>query len=229
MEEGYHTPIEEYLGTIFTLGDEGPEVIGARIAERLERSAPAVKEMLDRLEEDGYIVRDGRTVALTDKGLEIAVTVTRRHRLAECLLVDVIGLEWYKVHDEAGRWEHVISPDVEAKLVQLLGDPATCPHGNPIPGSRHAAPRAEQLLSEVAEGDEVLLLRLAEMVERFEATLRQLDEAGFVPGATGVISARGSDGSLTVTTERGRVVVTPELADRLFVAASLHPLRASGS
>ena len=137
MDSGYHTPIEEYLETIQTLRDEGSDVIGARIAERLGRSAPSVKEMLDRLEDEGYLERVGRTISLTERGEVLATTVVRRHRLAERLLVDVIGLEWYKVHAEAGRWEHVISQDVEDKLVALLGDPATCPHGNPIPGSSH--------------------------------------------------------------------------------------------
>ena len=85
--------------------------------------------------EDGYVTREGRRLSLTEPGRDLAEKVVRKHRLAERLLVDVIGLEWHKVHREAGRWEHVISDDVEARLVELLGDPATCPHGNPIPGS----------------------------------------------------------------------------------------------
>src|SRR5207244_6183270 len=101
----------------------------------------AVSETVGRLEGQGFVeLRDDRTLALTDKGRVLATTVVRRHRLAERLLVDVIGLEWEKVHREADRWEHVISDDVEAKLIALLGDPATCPHGNPIPGSAHAQP-----------------------------------------------------------------------------------------
>ena len=117
-------------------------MIQARIAERLGRSAPSVSEMLDRLIDDGYVTREGRRLSLTDSGRALAEKVVRKHRLAERLLVDVIGLEWHKVHREAGRWEHVISDDVEARLVELLGDPATCPHGNPIPGSHSPAPAA---------------------------------------------------------------------------------------
>ncbi len=119
------------------LSEEGVPVIGARIAERLGRSAPSVSQMLDRLVEDGYVTRD-RPPPVADRaaGGALGEKVVRKHRLAERLLVDVIGLEWHKVHREAGRWEHVISDDVEARLVELLGDPATCPHGNPIPGSR---------------------------------------------------------------------------------------------
>ena len=136
----YHPPVEEYLETMLALGEEGVPVIQARIAERLGRSAPSVSEMLDRLTEEGYVTREGRRLSLTESGRALAEKVVRKHRLAERLLVDVIGLEWHKVHREAGRWEHVISDDVEARLVELLGDPATCPHGNPIPGSRSAAP-----------------------------------------------------------------------------------------
>ena len=127
--------MEEYLQTIESLNEEGTPAIQARIAERLGRSAPTVSEMLDRLATDGYVERSGRTITLTEQGQGVAQTVLRKHRLAERLLVDVIGLPWHLVHDEAGRWEHVMSDEVMARLTQILGDPATCPHGNPIPGS----------------------------------------------------------------------------------------------
>src|SRR5258705_5910363 len=133
-----HDATEEYLETILEIEEEGVIPIRARLVERLGLSAPAVSETVNRLVEHGYAeLRDDRSVHLTDKGREVAVSIVRRHRLAERLLVDVIGLEWEKVHREADRWEHAISADVEAKLVTLLGDPATCPHGNPIPGSAH--------------------------------------------------------------------------------------------
>src|SRR5712691_9052772 len=110
----------------------------ARLVERLGLSAAAVSETCGRLVDQGFVELDGdRRLSLTTKGRGLATTVVRRHRLAERLLVDVIGLEWEKVHAEAARWEHAISADVEEKLVQLLGDPATCPHGNPIPGSKN--------------------------------------------------------------------------------------------
>ena len=111
----------------------------ARLVERLGLSAAAVSETVGRLSDNGFVELHGdRSLHLTDKGRSLATTVVRRHRLAERLLTDVIGLEWEKVHREADRWEHAISSDVEEKLVLLLGDPATCPHGNPIPGSKHA-------------------------------------------------------------------------------------------
>ena len=132
----WHDTTEEYLEAILEIEEEGIVPIRARLVERLGLSAPAVSETVNRLVDHGYAeLLDDRSLRLTDKGRSVATSIVRRHRLAERLLVDVIGLEWEKVHKEADRWEHAISADVEEKLVLLLGDPATCPHGNPIPGS----------------------------------------------------------------------------------------------
>src|SRR3954454_5000969 len=149
-----HDATEEYLETILELEEEGVVPIRARLVERLGVSAPAVSEQVNRLVGGGYTeLLDDRSLRLTSKGRELATTVVRRHRLAERLLVDVIGLEWEKVHREADLWEHVISDDVEEKLIALLGDPATCPHGNPIPGSAHALPEVVVLpLSQASPG-----------------------------------------------------------------------------
>jgi DtxR family transcriptional regulator, Mn-dependent transcriptional regulator len=121
----HHPPVEEYLQTIESLNEEGTPVIQVRIAERLGKSAPSVSEMLDRLRSEGYVNRSGRKITLTKEGRAVAQSVIRKHRLAERLLVDVIGLPWHLVHEEAGRWEHVMSDDVETRLVELLGDPGT--------------------------------------------------------------------------------------------------------
>jgi DtxR family transcriptional regulator, Mn-dependent transcriptional regulator len=217
----YHPPVEEYLETMLGLAEEGVPVIQARIAERLGRSAPSVSEMLDRLIDDGYVTRDGRRLSLTDSGRALAEKVVRKHRLAERLLVDVIGLEWHKVHREAGRWEHVISDDVEARLVELLGDPATCPHGNPIPGSHTAAPAAEtRPLAEVAAGERVRLLRISEEVELNFGSLTLLDEGRFIPGAVAEVGTRDAEGGVEVTVEGAPSIrVARELSDRLFVGA----------
>jgi DtxR family transcriptional regulator, Mn-dependent transcriptional regulator len=219
MEEGYHPPVEEYLETVHALTEEGTPVIQARIAERLGRSAPSVSEMLDRLEDDGYLTRSGRLVELTESGSALAEKVVRKHRLAERLLVDVIGLEWHKVHQEAGRWEHVISDDVEARLVELLGDPATCPHGNPIPGSHSPAPSATQRpLSEAKTGDTVRLERISEAVELDMTSLAYLDKHGFTPGASAIVSSLGPDGTLVLDVGEETVAFGPDLARRLYVA-----------
>ncbi len=216
----YHPPVEEYLETMLSLAEEGVPVIQARIAERLGRSAPSVSEMLDRLIEDGYVTRDGRRLSLTESGRALAEKVVRKHRLAERLLVDVIGLEWHKVHREAGRWEHVISDDVEARLVELLGDPATCPHGNPIPGSHTPAPSVPvRPLAEVIAGERVRLFRISEEVELNLGSLTLLDEAGFIPGAVARVGDRDPEGNLEVTVEgaAGAIRVSRDLSDRLYV------------
>ncbi len=218
----YHPPVEEYLETILALGEEGVPVIQARIAERLGRSAPSVSEMLDRLIEDGYVTRDGRRLSLTASGRSLAEKVVRKHRLAERLLVDIIGLEWHKVHREAGRWEHVISDDVEARLVELLGDPATCPHGNPIPGSATPVPGGPtRALAEVGEGERVRLRRISEEVELNLGSLTLLGEGGFIPGAVARVGVREPDGTVEVTVEGANdpIRVSRDLSGRLFVGA----------
>src|SRR5438067_3482184 len=150
MNDGYHPPGEEYLEAIHELVEEGAVVIQARLAERVGHSAPAVSEMVRRLRGEGYLEVENRAIVLTRKGRGAAESVVRKHRLAERLLTDVIGLEWHKAHMEAGRWEHVISDEVEQLLVVKLGNPATCPHGNPIPGSGQARPTNHRRLSAAA-------------------------------------------------------------------------------
>jgi len=223
MESGYHPPVEEYLETVHSLQEEGVPVIQARIAERLGHSAPSVSEMLDRLVGDGYARRAGRVVELTDKGTALAQKVVRKHRLAERLLVDVIGLEWYKVHKEAGRWEHVISDDVEARLVVLLGDPSTCPHGNPIPGVLQPEETVESRqipLAEAATGSTVRLARISERVELDMTALAYLDEHGFTPGAIATVISRGPDGTLMLEVAESTMAFGPELSSRLYVVAA---------
>jgi DtxR family transcriptional regulator, iron-dependent repressor len=218
----YHPPVEEYLETMLGLDEEGVPVIQARIAERLGRAAPSVSEMLDRLTDEGYVTREGRRLSLTESGRSLAEKVVRKHRLAERLLVDVIGLEWHKVHHEAGRWEHVISDDVEARLIELLGDPATCPHGNPIPGSHSRAPAVEtRPLADVGEGETVRLVRISEEVEMNLGSLELLDEGGFIPGAVARVSGRDSEGTVEVTVHGGTeaIRVSHDLSSRLFVGA----------
>jgi DtxR family Mn-dependent transcriptional regulator len=219
----FHPPVEEYLETMLGLVEEGVPVIGARIAERLGRSAPSVSEMLDRLIDDGYVSREGRRLSLTESGQALAEKVVRKHRLAERLLVDVIGLEWHKVHREAGRWEHVISDDVEARLIELLGDPATCPHGNPIPGS-HSAPVTVRTrpLAEVDSGERIRLVRISEEVELNLGSLTLLGQGGFIPGVVALVGGRDGDGNLELQVEGGdeTLRLSADLTDRLFVAAA---------
>src|SRR5215216_1054473 len=168
-----HDATEEYLETILEIEEEGVPPIRARLVERLGISAPAVSETVNRLVEQGYAqLLDDRSLRLTAKGRALAVSIVRRHRLAERLLTDVIGLEWEKVHREADRWEHAISADVEEKLVELLGDPMTCPHGNPIPGSKRQASRKAVVSLVKAEPGRVTVARISEKLELSDEALQ---------------------------------------------------------
>ena len=220
MTDGFHPPVEEYLETIHDLAEAGTPVIQARIAERLGKAAPSVSEMLDRLQADGYVERDGRRLELTGKGRTIAEGVVRKHRLAERLLVDVIGLEWHKAHLEAGRWEHVISDEVETHLVELLGNPTTCPHGNPIPGAERAADGPAQVsLADVAPGGRVRLERITEEVELDMASLEYLGEHGCIPGRSALVRSRAPDGTVTLEIDGATVALGPTLTQQMFVAS----------
>jgi DtxR family Mn-dependent transcriptional regulator len=212
-----HDTTEEYLEAILEIEEEGTVPIRARLVERLGLSAPAVSETVNRLVEHGYAeLLDDRTLRLTTKGREVAVSIVRRHRLAERLLVDVIGLEWEKVHREADRWEHAISADVEAKLVILLGDPATCPHGNPIPGSNHHVDgAASTLLTQSAPGP-VVIRRISEKIEIDDQALVFLAGAKLIPGSNAVVVEKGPDG-VTVTSEAGAQFVPTDVAELMWV------------
>lgn len=212
-----HPPSEQYLEAIFNLEEEGREVIQARLAERVGHSAPTVSEVVHRLREAGYIEVTGRSISLTTTGQKLATSVIRKHRLAERLLTDIIGLPWHKVHAEADRWEHVISDDVEARLVEVLGNPATCPHGNPIPGSG-VKPEPALVLTDARVGDRVRLARVTELVEFDMEALVYLDEHGFVPGSEAVVVAQGPDGTLVLQVGDGTVVLGAPLAGQLYVA-----------
>jgi DtxR family transcriptional regulator, Mn-dependent transcriptional regulator len=219
MPEGFHPPLEEYLEAIHELGEEGMIVIQARLAERLGHSAPAVSEMIKRLRDEGYVQARGRSLSLTDSGRAVAESVVRKHRLAERLLTDVIGLPWDKAHLEAGRWEHVISDEVEARLIEVLGNPSTCPHGNPIPGSGTTAVETI-LLSETRQGDHVRLARVTEQVEIDQDSLSYLSSNGFIPGTEATVTARAPDGTLTLDLGAKSIALGPGLAQQLFVTAA---------
>lgn len=201
MPDGFHPPVEEYLEAIYGLAEEGVPVIQARLVERLRFSAQTVSEMVHRLTDDGYLVRTGRGVSFTEKGRDRALSVVRRHRLAERFLVDIVGLPWHKAHEEAGRWEHVISDDVEARFIAMLGHPTTCPHGSLIPGM--GGDLDDQLpLPEVAVGSEVFLARITEQIETDPAALIYLNAHHVIPGRHIVIRDCDEDGTMTVALVR---------------------------
>jgi DtxR family Mn-dependent transcriptional regulator len=214
-----HDTTEEYLETILGIEEEGIPPLRARLVERLGLSAAAVSETVERLVRLGYTeLLDDRTLRLTEKGRKLATTVVRRHRLAERLLTDVIGLEWEKVHREADRWEHAISADVEEKLVELLGDPMTCPHGNPIPGSKRQASRKAVVSLVKAEPGRVTVARISEKLELSDEALQLVARARLIPGSTATVVSNGPDG-VVVDTPAGEHTVPLEVAEQMFVTA----------
>lgn len=198
---------EMYLRTIYDLEEEGVRPLRARIAERLDQSGPTVSQTVARMERDGLLlVTADRRLTLTAKGRELAVSVMRKHRLAERLLADVIGLQWEKVHAEACRWEHVMSEEVERRLVKVLDNPTTSPYGNPIPGLGLLGldrpigdPETLIRLTDVPRGKPtaVVVRRLAEHVQSDPYVMGQLRATGVVP-----------DAHITVETRRGSVTIT---------------------
>jgi DtxR family transcriptional regulator, Mn-dependent transcriptional regulator len=213
---------EMYLRTIFELEEEGIVPLRARIAERLHQSGPTVSQTVARMERDGLLTVEGdRHLQLSETGRELATAVMRKHRLAECLLVDVIGLDYADVHEEACRWEHVMSEAVERKLLSLLGNPTVSPFGNPIPGldalggETSAVLDALTLLSTTAtaEGRRVTVRRISEQLQEDATLLRTLADQGIRPGATMV--AQSVNGTVTLDGHP----VPAGVAQHLFVSA----------
>lgn len=214
----HHPAFEEYTETIFGLDEDGIAVIQARIAERLGVSRPAVSEMVRRMQSEGLVdIATGGEITLTDAGREIAVTVVRRHRLAERFLVDVLGLNWTDAHSEAGRWEHVISPLVESAMLRVLDDPTTCPHGNPIPGSAYVEPGGVATLADVAAGEGFTVVRIPEELEFVEGQLEFLESSGLTPGQGGTLLSVAPDGTTMVELSGGPVGIGQGTASRILV------------
>ncbi|WP_018638618.1 metal-dependent transcriptional regulator [Parafrankia elaeagni] len=191
---------EMYLRTLYELREEGITPLRARLVERLHVSAPAASESTARLANEGLVaLADDRTVQFTEKGLVRATAVMRKHRLAELLLTKIIGLDWALVHNEACRWEHVISDEVEARLTVLLGDPKRCPFGNEIPTSLEtaeppgAAPVSMLTSAERNGGGRkaVKVSWISERLQTDENAMRTLRDASVVPGAELSLDARG--------------------------------------
>jgi DtxR family transcriptional regulator, Mn-dependent transcriptional regulator len=208
---------EMYLRTVFELEEEGIVPLRARIAERLSQSGPTVSQTVARMERDGLMRVEGdRQLSLTGTGRMLAMRVMRKHRLAECLLVGVIGLPWEEVHIEACRWEHVISDSVERRLVELLDYPVRCPHGNIIPGlaeldvpadagKRAVAASRERAVAMTAiasrEAEPVVVRRISEQVQSDAALMLRLKNIGIQPGREVMLAA--SDEGVRVTGDNG--------------------------
>jgi DtxR family Mn-dependent transcriptional regulator len=220
---------EMYLRTIYDLEEEGVVPLRARIAERLDQSGPTVSQTVSRMERDGLLhVAGDRHLQLTDKGRGLAVAVMRKHRLAERLLVDVIGLPWEEVHAEACRWEHVMSEDVERRLVRVLDNPTTSPFGNPIPGLSElglaaSGSGADQLnlvrLTELPAGMPVAVVvrQLTEHVQGDVELIGRLKDAGVVPNARVTVEANDHGGVLIVIPGHEQVELPHHMAHAVKV------------
>jgi hypothetical protein len=214
---------EMYLKTILELEEDGVTPLRARIVDRLGHSGPTVSQTVARMERDGLLhVMGDRRLELTPEGRARATEVLRKHRLAECLLLDVIGLEWARVHDEACRWEHVMSDAVEERLVELLHDPNVDPYGNPLPGMggsecMHSAELAVRSL----ESGLLTLGRIGEPIQADAEVLAAFDELGLRPGARVGLSAHGDVVRVSAFGESGEVMgyltIPMALAAHLFV------------
>ena len=214
----HHPAFEEYSEAIFELAEDGVPVIQARISERLEVSRPAVSEMIRRMESETLVnVGDDGEITLTNEGKDLATTIVRRHRLAECFLTDMLGLNWTDAHNEAGRWEHVISPLVETAMLRTLGQPQTYPHGNPIPGSGYEAPQGAVVLSEIDAGDAFTVVRIREELEWQAGQLEFLENSGLMPGRSGVVLSLAPDGTATLEVDDGPFGVGGPTADLIVV------------
>ena len=210
----HHPAFEEYCECIFELDEDDVDVIQARIAERLQVSRPAVSEMIRKLEAEGLITHDG-AVGLTEAGEALAQRVVRRHRLAERFLTDILKLSWAEAHHEAGKWEHVMSVHVEEAINRLLGEPTTCPHGNPIPGSITSPPTPPAL---AADGRRAFTVRrIPEELEFTPGLLEFLEASSLRPGCSGVITAASPDGTLTVEIDGRHVGVGAFASERILV------------
>lgn len=215
----HHPAFEEYSETIWELAEGGTPVIQARIAERLGVSRPAVSEMVRRMQREGLVeIASSGEIALTVEGRELASVVVRRHRLAERFLTDVLGLNWEEAHHEAGRWEHVISNRVEDAMMEVLKNPTTCPHGNPIPGSGYSQPEHARPLGDVDVGDGFTIERISEELEFQRGQLSFLEGAGLIPGHEGSVLSISPDGTTTISIDGGAVGISEFAAGRIVVS-----------
>jgi len=222
MAAGYHPPLEEYLEAIYSLTEEGIPTIQARIAERLAYTPQTVSETVHKLIHDGYLeVSPQKEITLTDTGRRLSESIVRRHRLAERFIVEIVGLPWSQAHIEAGKWEHVISPEVEARFQELLSFPSTCPHGNPIPGATYDITDQYALIN-IDKNQFCTVARITEQVEISQDVLLYLEKTGIMPGCKIQVRDKSKDGTLLVSvlddndSEVETVMLENHLAEQIF-------------
>jgi len=227
QDHGLIDTTEMYLRTVFELEEEGLVPLRARIAARLGQSVPTASQTVARMQRDGLLTVTGdRRIQLTPAGRAAATRVMRKHRLAECLLIDLLGLEWQLAHVEACRWQHVMSEAVERRLLDILGHPTESPYGNPIPGLAELGEKEGDEIGEdmVAlakvpeETGRVILRRIAEPIQSDTALLTHLRRAGFRPNATVVVSQ--ANGRVRIGTGQQAAELDQATAAHVFVTTA---------
>jgi DtxR family Mn-dependent transcriptional regulator len=218
---GLNPASKEYLEAIYELEEEGQRILQARISERLGLAPATVSEGIKRLVAESYVTIQGaRDISLTEKGRTIAETLVRRHRLAERMLVDLLGIPWHLCHEQAEDWEKVMTSEVEEAILEKLEGAPTCPHGNPIPGTDSALPWSElKPVGEMKVGETARLTRLLEDVELDHDVLKYLEDHRLMPGRDLTLVEIGPDGTLNLEVDGDRVGLGRRLADNLWVMA----------
>ncbi len=214
----HHPAFEEYCDCIFELHEDNLDVIQARVADRLSVSRPSVSEMIKRMEAEGLIHLRGTKIVLTDEGTVLATKVVRRHRIAERFLTDILGLSWATAHHEAGKWEHVLSAEVEEAMNRVLNNPTTCPHGTSIPGSAHREVHMSSLAT-IQIGQPYPVGRITEELEHKSGVLEFLESINLVIGTTATVTARSEDGNITVRINNDEVTIDSFIGNRVLVNA----------
>lgn len=209
---------DDYLEAVYEMHEERADVVQARIAERLGVSRAAVSEKVGRLVRMKLVeIDDERQVVLTSHGRAVAEDAVRRHRMAERFLIDVLKLPWHRAHEEAERFQDAISGEIEQRILAVLGDAATCPHGNPIPGTGATIPTDLVSLDELTDGDEAELIRLTEDVELQTGVLLYFEQHGLMPGNRIRVVEIAPDGTMTLDVNGVTSSLGPELADNMWV------------
>lgn len=214
--DGPTDKMREYLEVIYYLGARGEPVIGARLAEWMQVTAPTVTDIVQRMEKRGYISRDGRgEIRLTGEGFELAEAMVRRHRVLERFLVDVMGVPWHQIHEEAVRLEPALSPTLEARIEALVAGSTTCPHGNPIPGTG-ATYSGTLRLSDASVGQNLTLRRIVEEAEEDSELMRYFQENDLVPGARFEVANVSPSYGITLRRNGNTITLSPQIATVLW-------------
>ena len=215
-QEGPTEKMREYLEVIYYLSARREPVIGARLAEWMRVTPPTVTNIVQRMEKQGYIARDGRgEIRLTEEGFTLAEAMVKRHRVLERFLVDVMGVPWHLIHEEAVRLEHALSPTMEARIEALVGNSTTCPHGNPIPGSGSGY-AGDTRLDRAPVSGMFTLQRIVEEAEEDSDLMRHFQSNGLTPGARFKVVDSSASYGVTLRRDGQTITLSPQIAGQLW-------------